>query len=283
MQERAMRVLLRAWLLLVLVLLLPCVARAAINCTSITTPGVSINYVNNTTTSVQTSFSVTCTRATGDPQSVSYSVKADNGKNFNGVNNNATLGTASLRYDLYTSATCGTQWKGGTTISDTITWGTGITGSITKPTSYWGCMVIAQTASASGTYTDTPTLTLTYNNNQTLTVPVPVAIYAPALCTVAKAPGPINLSYAAFGPLVSNFTTIGVQCTNGMPFTMATDVPEAVLNGLRYTLGISGPAMNGTGTAQTYNITATIPAGQAGTCTTGSCSATRTHTLTITY
>lgn len=264
-------------------------ARAAITCTSVASPGVSINYVANTTTNVQTQFTVSCTRTSAsDPASVSYSVRADNGGNPTGINNRATHpGGSVLRYDLYTSAGCGTQWKGNNTINDAITWPGGATGTITRQTNFWGCIVTAQQPASAGLYTDSVQLTLNYGGNNANNPPVygtlSVGIYAPALCSVVSAPGNLTLNYAAFGAQVSQSTSFGVTCTNGMPYTMSTDVPEAVLNGLRYTLGLSTTAANGTGAPQTHQITATVPAGQAGACASGSCSATRTHALTITY
>jgi spore coat protein U-like protein len=276
---------LRVLLALAALLVIAPGARAAITCTSLTAPPISLNYVNNTTMTVQTAIAVTCNRGSaGDPLSVSYSVKADNGGNPTGINNRATHASgATVRYDFFTSASCATQWKGGTTVGDTITWSAGSTGSITKQTSYWLCVVTAQAATSSGLYSDSVALTLTYANNLTVSGSVPVSIFAPALCTITSPAGNINLSYTAFGPQVSGSTSIRVSCTTGMPYVLSTDVPEAVLNGLRYVLSLSAVNANGTGAAQTHSITATIPALQAGTCATGACNATRTHTLTISY
>lgn len=274
----------RLLLALALLLLLPA-ARAAITCTSISSPGVSINYVNGTTASVQTFFTVSCTRSSAsDPASVSYDVLADNGTNPTGQNNRATLAGATLRYDVFTSASCATTWKGNRKISDTITWSGGATGTITKQTSFWACMVSAQTATSAGGYTDSVGLTLSYgNNNPTVSGIVPVSIYAPALCTMVTPAGNLTLNYTAFGPQTSQSTSFAVTCTSGMPYTIATDVTEGVLTGVRYVLTLSTPTANGTGAPQTYSITATVPAGQAGACPIGNCSATRSHTLTITY
>lgn len=270
---------------LVLLALLPA-ARAAITCTSISSPGVSIYYVNNTTTSVQTFFTVSCTRSSpSDPGSVSYNVTADNGLYFSGQNNNAALGGAFLRYDLYTSAACSTTWKGRRAISDTIVWTGGATGTVTKQTSFWACILTAQTAINAGTYTDTVRLTLAYGSNNTPTVSgtVPISIQAPALCTMATPAGNLTLNYTAFGAQVSQSTSFAVTCTNGMPYTIATDATSGVLTGLRYQLTLSSNSANGTGVPQSYSITATVPGGQAGTCPTANCSATRAHVLTITY
>ena len=276
----------RGWrhllLALLLAVLLPA-AHATITCTSVSSPGASMNYVNGSTASVQSYFTVSCTRtSTGDPTSVSYDVLADNGLAPTGQNNNAKLGSALLRYDVYTSASCATTWKGNRKISDTITWTGSSTGTITRQTSFWACIVTAATLTTAGNYTDSVGMTLAYNN-LTVSGTVPISIYAPALCTVTTAPGRINLSYAAFGPQVSGSTSFALTCTTGMPYTIATDVTEGVLTGLRYVLGLSAASANGTGAPQSMNITATLPAGQAGSCATASCAATRTHTLTISY
>lgn len=266
-------------------LLLPPAAQAAITCTSISSPGVSINYVSGTTTSVQTFFTVSCTRSSSsDPASIGYDVTADNGTNPTGQNNRATLAGATLRYDVFTSASCGSTWKGNRKISDTITWSGGATGTITRQTSFWACMVTAQTPTSAGAYTDSIGLTLSYgNNNPTVSGTVPVTIYAPALCTMVTPAGNLTLNYTAFGAQTSQSTSFAVTCTSGMPYTIATDVAEGVLTGVRYLLTVSSPTANGTGAPQSHSITATVPGGQAGTCPTGSCSATRAHTLTITY
>lgn len=273
------------FLLVALLALLLAPAHAAITCTSITSPGVSINYMNSTTASVQGTFTVSCTRSSAaDPLSVNYGVRADNGGNPQGVNNRANhAGGATLRYDLYTGSTCGTQWKGNVEISDTISWPAGSTGTITKQTSYWGCITAAQTAAAAGLYADTVGLTLIYGNNQTVPGSVGVSIYAPALCTMITPAGDLVLPYVAFGAQVVRSTSFSVTCTIGMPYTISTDVPEAVLSGVRYVLGLSATSANGTGAPQSHSITATAPAGQAGACAAGACTATRTHTLTISY
>lgn len=258
----------------------------AITCTSITSSGVSFSYVNNTTMSVQGTFRVTCTRNAGDPAtSVTYDVVADNGTNAQGQNNRATLVAATLRYDVYTGSTCGTQWKGNVKISDTITWTGGATGSQFKDTNFWGCIVTAQTATSSGTYADTVVMTLSYTGGTSITGNLPVNIYAPAVCTFTSPPTPstISIAYTSLGPERSGSTLFSVQCTNGMPYTLATDVAEGVVVNLRYLLSITGPTMIGSGAPKQYSITATIPAGQAGTCSGGTCVGTNAHTVIVTY
>jgi spore coat protein U-like protein len=257
---------------------------AAITCTTITSPGVSINYTSNTTASVQTYFTVSCTRtSTSDPTSVTYDVTADNGMTGARQVNQASLGTSLLKYDFYEDAACTIAWTGKGKITDTITWTGSATGTISKQTSYWGCIVTKQTPTSSGDYTDSVKLTLKYPGNPNVIGTATVDIYAPANCTLSTPAGNISVAYAAFGAQQTGSTTFRVTCTNSMPYAVATDVTQAVLVGLRYTLSLSATAANGTGTPQSFTITATIPGGQAGTCPSGTCSGTNTHTLTISY
>lgn len=261
-------------------------AQAAITCTSITSPGVSINYDIFTIENVQTFFTVSCTRGSNtDPLSVTYSVAADDGLHVTTTGNRAQNASgAFVSYDVYTNASCSTRWSttAATRINDTITWPAGATGTITRQTSFWGCITTRQFTLSSGAYTDTIGLRLTYNT-QVITGTVGVTIFAPALCFVTTSGGTINVAYTAFGPARSGTTTFALNCTAGMPFTIATDVSEQVLTGLRYQLSLSDTHPNGTGAAQVFTVTATFPGGQAGDCPTGTCTASRTHTLTITY
>jgi hypothetical protein len=68
---------------------------------------------------------------------------------------------------------------------------------------------------------------------------------------------------------------------------MTLDVNSGVVSGLKYDLQINAQTLPvkfvGSGAAQVHTIQGNMPAGQAGTCTTGSCVASQVHTLTITY
>ena len=89
-----------------------------------------------------------------------------------------------------------------------------------------------------------------------------------------------------------------VTCTSGVPYTMALDAGGTTYTGawaaptgtytntastLAYTLTLP-TAIPGTGAAQTYTLSGSMAAGQAGTCTTlGGCVFTDAHTLTVTF
>jgi spore coat protein U-like protein len=113
----------------------------------------------------------------------------------------------------------------------------------------------------------------------------------------------IDFTYTSFQGGVSNGTNGGfsVTCTSGLPYTFGLQtgtgaatppgaatitVTDNVVN-LQYTLGTSAAGANGSGAAQSYNVTGTMAAGQSGTCASASCSnataTNRTHTLILNY
>lgn len=270
------------WIALAIAVLgAPC-ASAAITC-NISSPGVTLAYpANSSPVITQTSFTVTCARnLAGDPTTLSYTVAADNGLNPNGVNNRAFQGTNALRYDVYRDAACSSSWKGNSTIGDSITTLSGFT-PVSKTTTYWGCVATAQSPPA-GTYIDTVAMTLTYGTS-TATNTFPVSIATPATCNVTTPPGNIAFgTYVALGAAVNASSNFAVTCTTYLPYTMSLDAPSGVIAGLRYTVSLSAPGSTGTGAAQTHTINGALAAGQAGTCSGATCSASQSRTLTISY
>jgi hypothetical protein len=64
---------------------------------------------------------------------------------------------------------------------------------------------------------------------------------------------------------------------------MALDATSGTIVGLNYTLALSQASATGNGVTQTYSVNGNIAGGQAGTCSTASCSGSQTRTLTVTY
>lgn len=263
-------------------------AQAAITCTFSST-GWSTAYVPSTaaTNITQGTVSVTCQRnAGGDGTTVNFNIRVNNGTHAAGQQNRAQLNAANrLNYENYQDSGCGTVWAAGgaNRISGTIT---GLTGFAPTSTdiSFWGCVPGSQTGRAAGTYTDTVTMTLRYGGATNPTATFPVAIVSPASCTISTAPGTVAFTYSAFQASAANAsTTFGVTCTNSLPYSMALDATTAVIAGLQYSLALSATNATGTGVEQSYGITGTMPADQAGTCVTSSCTTTQPRTLTISY
>ena len=263
-------------------------ARAAITCTFSST-GWATAYVPSTaaTNITQSSITVTCQRnAAGDGTTVNFTIASNNGAHAAGQQNRAQLNAANrINYEDYQDSTCSTLWAAAAAsrISGSITGLSGFT-PMTTNVPFWGCVPGSQTGLAAGTYTDTVTMTLRYGGATNPTATFLVTIVQPASCSISTAPGTVAFTYSAFQAAASNASaTYGVTCTSLLPYTMALDATTAVISGLQYTLGLSSAGGTGTGLEQTYTINGTMPANQAGTCGTGSCSATQPRTITISY
>ena len=266
-----------------LLVLLPGFASAAYNC-SISSGGVGAAYSPTapSTTIVQSSFTITCTRALSDASTMSWSVSADNGVHAQGTHNRAGFGSSLLAYDLFKDSACGTQWRGPQTITGTLAFGGSTSASTTV--NYWACITSGQNVAA-GTYTDSVGMSLTYGPSPQSTAAgtISVAISTPASCSLSTPPGNVVFNYVGFGAAANASTTYGVTCSNFLPYTMALDATSGTILGLNYTLSMSAASATGSGAPQTFTISGNIAAGQAGTCATGSCSASQARTLTITY
>lgn len=280
---RLLLALVTAWLLL-----LPASSQAAYSC-SISSSGVRTAYDPTiaSTTTVQSSVTINCTRASGDSASMAFSLAADNGGYPKGINNQALLAPGNyIRYDVYMDSGCGTQWKGNSTFNGPLNFPSGQL-SATATITYWGC-IGAGISGPAGVYTDTVNMTLSYGPNpqsSTGSVSFPVAIATPATCALTNPPGTLNFgTYTAFGTsAATGSTSFGVTCTTYLPYTISVSPTNGSIASVNYTLSLSAATSTGTGALQTFAVNGTMPAGQAGVCGTASCSGQNTHTLTITY
>ena len=285
-----MRSILLRVLAAMLLLLAASGARAAFSCTSITSAGYNTVYAANSTDSLQLSFTITCSRgSTRDPTTLDYSVAVNNGQtSFFGLNL-ATLSGSFLYYELYTNGCGGTQWTANNPITGSITWAANQTGQATDTKTYWGCITVGQNPATTGVYRDTVTMTATYNTgtrtgNQTVTGSIPIAIFGPARCDIDTSQANVSIVYPSFSPTdqvqQSQFTA---TCTSPLSYTLSVSPASGTLAGVNYNVNRNAAGGTGTGAPQNYTITVTAPAGQSGTCNLPNCTASQTHTLTVTY
>ena len=273
-------------------LLFPSWAFAAINCSLSAQGAAGIAYdpLALAATDTTASVSLSCTRLTSDPATLSWSLGADNGLFAGGQQRNARIagGTGQIAYDLHRNASYTAVWRDGTStrITGTLAFGSATTASTSIP--FYLRIAARQTASF-GAYADTVTLRF-YNGTgggatQIATANLGIGINVPATCSISSAPGTVALAYTSFQTSASTATTsFAVTCTSGAPYTMSLDQTTGTLLGLTYSLAIAPAGSRlGSGTAQSATITGTIPGGQSGTCALGSCIATETRVLTITY
>ena len=239
----------------------PCaVTVMASNATIAYVPGNPVKPSANT-------LSTTCTKNGGNTDT--YNV-------YPTTTGTATSGANSIIFTLSKSAACaaGNLWALATPFSFSFS----STGTQTAP--FYICIASGQNVAA-GSYTNTVTI----NPTTGIASSIIITILAPANCTFASFPG-ITLAYGnAFrGTAATATTSAPVTCTNTLPYTMAVSPISGVSAGINYSLALSPATGTGTGASQGITITATAPAGQAGTCATGTCTGVaQAHTLTVTY
>lgn len=244
---------------------------------------------------------LTCTRASGDANTLTYRIKADNGLNANGTQRRVRRGTSAnyLSYFLRRgttvggAATCGnsTNWAApatGTTnvITGTLSFGTALTATAT-----WGyCVRIRgnQGNPTAGSYTDVVQVFAQYPNNNAgaLSPSASLGYTAGATnqCVFNTFPTTMLFNYTSFSATPQVLSqAFDLRCSNSLPWSLSLTPASGTLLGLNYTLGLSPASGTGTGADQAVTLTGTLPANQAGTCANATCSATQAHVVTITY
>jgi spore coat protein U-like protein len=124
-----------------------------------------------------------------------------------------------------------------------------------------------------------------------------VSINFTSACTVNTAGVAPTFTYTSnqvTAAAVAGVLTYQVNCTNGVPYTMALDTAGVgwtwaagtytnTASTLQYTLTVPA-AIVATGLLQTYTLGGSMAANQAGKCTTlGGCTYTDAHVLTVTF
>lgn len=245
---------------------------------------------------------LTCTRDVAtDANSLTYRIKADNGLNWSGTNRRARLGATASRLTYFLRR--GTVAGGGATCGNSSTWSaplTGTTNVITGTLSFgaaatasvtWGfcARVIGnQGAVAAGLYTDTVQISAQYpsidGSPTTPSDPMYYQIGVTSQCVFNLQPHPIVFNYTSFSPTPQVASqTFNVRCSNTLPWSVSISSPTGTLLGLNYSLAASPTSGTGTGSNQVVTVTGTIAAGQAGTCSTATCTGSNSHTILITY
>jgi spore coat protein U-like protein len=282
-------------------------AQAAITCT-LTPTSVNVNYVNGQTSNANTSGSITinCTRLSTDASSTSYFVSIDYGsrtKNPRQVfrTGGGTGASDQLNISIYQSGST-TIWanQNNNMVSGTLNFFTSTSASVTL--TYDFRVPSGLTGNTAGIYDEIFITSLQFTNNGpiqasaafTTTVSITAMCFIGQVASGNTAPGAISpstmtLNYTSFAAVAqSTAMTYTVNCTNTTPYSMDLSPSSGVLLGLAYTVKFDNglgtkTGLTGSGFAQPYTITAAIAAGQAGACSTATCSAAQATTITVTY
>lgn len=276
-------------------------AHAAYSCNvTATSLGVIYREGFSLRTDVVGTVHLTCTRDLAtDANTLTYRIGVDYGDHYQSPNRRVRLGASNnyLTYSLARGASVG----GAATCSDTSNWGLPILtldvmsgtlnfGSGAAASATWGfCVRVRgnQGRPAAGEYEDTPTVIAQYPASLTGALALTSFTYtvgARNQCVLNTFPTDMVFNYNSFQPTPQVVTqTFRLACNTGLPWSVAISPPGGTLLGLNYTLTRSPASGVGNSNPQSVVITGTMPAGQQGTCGTGSCSDSRPHTLTITY
>jgi len=281
-------------------------AHAAISCT-LSATSVNLNYVNSQVTNANASGAITlnCTRLSTDATTQTYWVGIDFGSRTGTPrrvfrHGGGTVNADRLDVNIYKNGTT-TEWTntGTARVNGTLNFGAALSASVVLTYDFRAAAL--QAGNTAGIYDEIfiASLQLTTAGAVTATttfVPT-VSIIAQCfvgqvatgnLATGAVSPSTMTLAYTSFATADQtanmNFT---VHCTRNTTYTLVLAPTSGTLLGLNYTLALSPsggpPAITGTGLAQPYTVTGTIASGQAGTCSTATCTATQGATLTVTY
>ena len=271
-------------------------ARAALACTIMASPPtITGGYDPAGNLDLQGSFTINCTRVKQDSKNWTLWV---------GLNQTSAQVLAktppyadTLSYGVYTDVARSIQWMEG--VSGGATVALAFSGNITAASAnmpFYMRAPAGQQDKAAGTYQDTLTATLRVADSlgqQLGTTTLTSEAVTAKNCSVGVAPIAYNVSYQAFRntPLVDSSQSVSVTCSKGTQVNLSLDQTTGVISpiGLTYGLTFPGASPSTTGTSstgtapQSFGLVLTLPAGQAGSCASGTCSGTATRQITITY
>lgn len=270
-------------------------AYGAYDC-SVSVTSIGTLYVPGKSDDAQGTVSLICSRGADDANELSFRIKADTGLNASGTQRRVRRGatTDTLTYYLSSGACANSSnWfapPSGTVnvITGTLLFGSSLTASV----SLGYCIRMPSQpggAPTAGIYTDVVNVFAQYPNSDTGALTVPAflnySVGVDAQCVFATYPGNMLFNYTSFSPTAQSASqSLVLRCSNNLPWSVSVDPPTSSMLGLSYSIAVSPSSGTGLGNAgHTITLTGTIPAGQAGTCALGTCSATQTHTITISY
>ncbi len=270
-------------------------AQAAITC-SLSATGITSIYSSAVGTAATGSVTVNCTRLNSDSAAnVTYYISLDQGEPPGGRNLTRQNGAQLLAYRIFRNSdntgswTAGAgrnpganqtgglnvpiNWAGGTNFTTTISYFFQIATGINRPAGiYDDALIKFSIFTARNALPALGEATFTAN------------ISIPAECFFSTPPPTLNVNYTSF--VTTNQTgSVGysVSCTLNTNYTMAVSPANGTLIGLNYSLVLNSAVGTGSAFPQNYTVTATVPFGQSGICSTGTCTGTQPTTITISY
>lgn len=277
-------------------------SQAAIVCGTVTPTSVTGNTPASGNFDLTGQFTINCTRLGSDPTTRTIYIGINVGENPDGTAGREMTrqsGTEQINYALYRNAGFTGAWSEGAGRAPGNTQNGGLnyplTFTSTSTTSqnfvvpyYFRVTQANYSGAAAGIYDDLSVIVrVRASQNGTIesTATFGPTISKPSHCYFSVPPTTLSMNYTSFSNTAqTGSVSYGVSCTATTSYTMALSSTSGTILGLNYTLSLSATGSQlGTGFQQNYTISGNIPAGQAGTCASGTCNATQARTLTITY
>jgi spore coat protein U-like protein len=285
-------------------LLLSPVAHAAISCSGVTVTSVSGTTPAAGNLDMTGNITVTCTRLTTDATSQAVYIGINAGENPDGTAGREMTrqtGTQQMDYAIFRNATPSGGWSEGAGrapgsatgggLQVTVNFSSAATTAQSFSFPYYVRVTNANysgTARPPGIYDDQAVRVRVRLDSRTGPIQgdafFNVTVSKPSHCFFSTPPSALSISYTSFSTTAqTGSTNFNVSCTATTAYTLSLDATSGVLLGLTYSLALSGSSGVGTGFPQNYSVNGTIPAGQAGTCTTPTCTGTQPRVVTISY
>jgi hypothetical protein len=273
-------------------------AQAVLCSVTATSVPLTTIYKSGTATQRTGTISGSCTREAGDINRPYIYIGINQGEPPAGRGMTRQNGTQTLAYELYHRNYGSGLWTEATGVNSTSGANGGIFYQMANNGSaqtfsfpYYFQISTPQATAPAGIYDDLAvTVTVRESDKKGNASGVTLAATSFGVsasiqhsCYFSSAPSPLTLDYTSFTTTAatgsSNFQ---LSCTYNSPYTLTLGPPTTgTLLGLNYSLALSATSGIGIASPQSYSVNGTVAANQSGTCTTGSCSASQSHTITV--
>jgi hypothetical protein len=273
-------------------------AQAVICNVTATSVPLSTLYATGTATQYTGTVSGSCTKETGDAPRPYIYIGINQGEPPAGRAMTRQNGAQTLTYEIYHRTYGSGLWTEATGVANTSATNGGVVYRMANNATaqtfsypYYLRIPTPQTGKPAGIYDDLA-VTVTVRESTAGGSASGITLAATSFgvsasiqhsCYFSSAPTPLTINYTSFTATpATGSSAFQLSCTYNTPYTLTIGPPSTgTLLGLNYSLAMSAPSGTGTGAGQSFSVNGTAAANQAGTCATGACSASQTHTITV--
>ncbi len=268
----------------------------SINATSVP---LSTLYKTGTATSVTGTISGSCTAANATEAATRpyIYIGVNQGEPPAGRSMTRQNGTELLTYEIYHRSATQGPWTEATGVASTANSSGGVFYRMANNTTaqtfsfpYYIRIPTPQASAPAGIYDDlavTATIRLSTSGGSATGTVLGITSFGVSAsiqhsCYFSTSPAPLILNYTSFSASPATGSAgFALSCTYNTPYTLTMPTATGTLLGVAYSLGLSAASGTGTAGPQSYTVNGTAAANQPGTCTSGSCTASQNHTITV--